>query len=45
MGHYGRLHVAEYTSKEGEREYRIRVVFDGQVRTLARIPSDGVFRK
>ena len=41
----GRLYVAEYAGKEGEREYRVRVVSDGQVRTLARIPSDGVFRK
>ena len=42
VGPEGRLYVAEYAAKE---EYRIRVLSGEEVRTLARIPSDGTFRK
>ena len=42
VGPHGRLYVADYASK---KEYRIRVVDEGRVKTVARIPSDGVFRK
>lgn len=37
-----RLYLAEYAPKQ---EYRIRVLTAGEVRTLARIPADGTFRK
>lgn len=42
VGPKGRVYVAEYQEK---REYRIRVISEGRVATLARIPSDGVFAK
>jgi hypothetical protein len=42
VGPERRIYVAEYDPK---KEYRIRVLSDGTVRTRARIPSDGNFRK
>ena len=42
VGPKGRIYVVEYEQK---REYRIRVISDGRVTTLAKIPSDGVFAK
>ena len=42
VGPQGHVYVAEY---EDKREYRIRVIREGRVTTLARIPSDGVFVK
>lgn len=42
VGPHGRLYIADYATK---REYRIRIVDEGRVKTVARIPSDGVFRK
>ena len=42
LGPDGRIVVAEYAPKQ---EYRVRLLVDGEVRTLARIPSDGTFRK
>ncbi len=41
----GRIYAAELGGEKGEYEYRIRILSKGRVRTLARIPSDGVFRK
>ena len=41
----GRIYTAELGRASGEYEYRIRILSKGRVRTLARIPSDGVFRK
>ena len=41
----GRIYAAEIGGEKGEYEYRIRVLSKGRVRTLARIPTDGVFRK
>ena len=42
VGPGGRLFVGEYAPG---KEYRIRVLSGGRVRTLSRIPSDGTFRK
>ena len=42
VGPEGRVYVAEYHAK---REYHIRVISKGQVTTLARLASDGVFVK
>ena len=41
----GRVFTAELGGKKGEYEYRIRVLSNGRVSTLVRIPTDGVFRK
>ncbi len=41
----GRIYAVELGGKKGKYEYRIRVLSDGRVRTVARIPSDGVFRE
>lgn len=40
-----RIYTVEIGGKKGESEYRIRVLSEGRVRTLARIPTDRVFRK
>ena len=42
VGPGDRIHVGEYAPQE---EYRIRVLSGGEVRTLARVPADGTFRK
>lgn len=41
----GEIYTVELGGGRGQYEYRIRVLANGRVRTLARIPSDGVFRK
>jgi len=42
VGPHGRLYIADYATK---KEYRIRIVDEGRVKTVARIPTDGAFRK
>jgi hypothetical protein len=41
-GPKGRLYIAEYSH---QKEYRIRILSEDQVTTLARIPTESVFRK
>jgi len=45
LGPEGRLYVAEFGGPEESREYRVRVLSEGRVRTVARIPTKTVFRK
>ena len=41
----GRIYTVEFGGELGKYEYRVRILFKGRVRTLARIPSERVFRK
>ncbi len=45
LGPEDRLYVAELGGPEESREYRVRVLSKGRVRTVARIPTKAVFRK
>ena len=45
LGPEGRLFAAEFGGTEGSREYRVRVLSEERVRTVARIPTSGIFRK
>ena len=40
-----RIYAVEIGAEKGESEYRIRVLSEGRVRTLAKIPTDRIFRK
>ena len=45
VGPKGRLYAAEFRGTEGRREYRVRVLSEERVTTVARIPTKGIFRK